>query len=468
MRRVLAAVAVLLVLLMAATVALILSFDGELLGREVLRRGNEIEGVTVSAQNARLALFSGLELGGASATVELESGRLVLQVDRVTLRHDFWSLLRGRIVIEEIVLERPQLELRPAVEAAEIDRRNRRRPAGRGGGEPPARSSEAEGEDIAIAITSWRIENGSLRSFGRDAAEAELEVDGLTLDLHDLRFEGGAGWNGLFAVGSFQAAEIRSEDSTASGIAGEVFVEAGKLRLEEVELDTGIARLAGCWLHVDLNEEPSRYALKLSGEIDLGAVLGVGSEDRLGPAELLFEASGAGREMTDLTGEGTLHLASGEIPSPPMILQIERLLGREILTGASYAETEIRFRMTGNEVEITPFELVSEHVRLRVSGLLDLEGPIDLRMEVHAPVDSVRIGGTGQEILVSLLDPDGWLTLPFRVSGTLEEPDVEPDWETSKDVVIDIAVEAARKALEDEGLGGAVKLLDRLIEKNRN
>jgi hypothetical protein len=54
------------------------------------------------------------------------------------------------------------------------------------------------------------------------------------------------------------------------------------------------------------------------------------------------------------------------------------------------------------------------------------------------------------------------------VSGTLEEPDVEPDWETSKDVVIDIAVDAARKALEDEGLGGAVKLLDRLIEKNRN
>ena len=423
--------------------------------------------MTIAARDVRLALLSGLELTGATASVEFESSRLELELDRLTLKHDLWSLLRGRVLINEVVLEKPRLELRPASSTAAGDRSVDRRFAGRGDRAPPAQPFEPAGEEVAIAITSWRIENGSLRIFQRATADAELEVDGITLDLRDLSFDRAAGWNGMSAAGSFRAAEIRSEGSTVGkAAAGEVLLEGGRLRLEGLELATATARLAGSRFDADLRREPFGYDLKLTGDVDLGALVGAGDGVGVGPAELVFGATGTGPEVEELSGEGTLHLAAGEIPSPPVIVQIERLLGRTILTGASYEDTEIRFRLTGNVVEVSPFELVSDDAKLGVRGFVDLEGPIDLRLQVQAPADQVRIEGTEQEILAALLDRDGWLTLPFLVRGTFEDPDVEFDWKDSEAALFDAAANAARKLLEDEGLTGATRLLNRLIEKN--
>ena len=232
MRRVLVAVAVLFVGLVVAALALVSGVDGELVGRELLRRANEIDGVTIATRDIRLALFSGLELTEATASVEFESNRLELELDRLTLEHDLWSLLLGRVVISKVVLEKPHLELRPAASAAAHDRPADRRSAGRGDRSPP-RPSEPARDELAIAITSWRIEDGSLRIFGAESADADLEIDGLTLDLHDLSFDRAAGLSGMSAAGSFRAAEIRSAGSTVGqAAAGEVLLEGGRLRLE--------------------------------------------------------------------------------------------------------------------------------------------------------------------------------------------------------------------------------------------
>ncbi len=68
-------------------------------------------------------------------------------------------------------------------------------------------------------------------------------------------------------------------------------------------------------------------------------------------------------------------------------------------------------------------------------------------------------------MLDALTDDEGWIEVPFRVTGTFEAPAVVPAWDDLGDSAVDAAIDAAKKKLKEEGLGGAARLLDRLLDR---
>jgi hypothetical protein len=122
--------------------------------------------------------------------------------------------------------------------------------------------------------------------------------------------------------------------------------------------------------------------------------------------------------------------------------------------------------MADNVITVEPFDLVSEEVELGIDGLIGLDGPLDLTMRVRAPRDQIDLGEEAETVLDALTNDEGWVEVPFRVTGTFELPSVVPAWDDLGETAVDAAIDAAKKKLEEEGLAGAARLLDRLLDRD--
>jgi hypothetical protein len=104
MEKVVGAVAILAVVGLSLPLVLVWTLDAESLGREAIRRVNEIEGVRLEADDVVLRPFSGLKLSNARAWIRVESGELAVSVRSLRLRHRLWPLLRRRLSVRSIYL----------------------------------------------------------------------------------------------------------------------------------------------------------------------------------------------------------------------------------------------------------------------------------------------------------------------------------------------------------------------------
>ena len=119
-----------------------------------------------------------------------------------------------------------------------------------------------------------------------------------------------------------------------------------------------------------------------------------------------------------------------------------------------------------NAITVEPFDLVSEEVELGIDGRIGLDGALDLTMRVRAPRDWIDLAEETEVVLDPLTNDEGWVEVPFRVTGTFEAPHVVPAWDDFGESAVDAAIEAAKKKLKEEGLAGAARLLDRLLDRN--
>ena len=103
-------------------------------------------------------------------------------------------------------------------------------------------------------------------------------------------------------------------------------------------------------------------------------------------------------------------------------------------------------------MNIAPFELVSESFKLGSAGWVDMQGPISLRLDDFAPREMMDIGEVTGDVLNSLTDENGWLTVSFDMGGTLEEPGVGLDW-----TVFEEAAKSGLKKGIKKGVGGLIK-----------
>lgn len=446
--------------------------DGEVLGRETLRRVNRIEGVELEAQDVRLHLFSGLELGNVSATVTFGTGRLTMELESLLLEHDLWSLLRGTLEITGIKIVEPRLSLlwevtRVAVGRSSATSSRRSKAADR---TPAIEEESVAGGDsrLIVEVSTIRIVDGYLL-VRTDGAEGEdLEIQGFSVELRDLAFDPALGLPSLVGEGRLRADAIRVGETVAREAVGQISLADGHVRLQSFTFTTPTADLAINDFDADFSIDPFSYDLSIVGEVDLDAVVGAPSSDAMGVAQLSLKAAGEGSETEQMVAQGRLRLADGEIPTPPLIRDLEALLGRPILSGIPYQGTDIRFTVDGSWVALEPFELRGDTVRMGVEGGMSLAGPLDLRIRIRAPVERVEIAGVTRRVLGRLADDEGWLTLPFQVTGTFEQPSVALAWEELEDHAVDVAKEAALDALEElldkevgEELGGLLRRLRR-------
>ena len=134
-----------------------------------------------------------------------------------------------------------------------------------------------------------------------------------------------------------------------------------------------------------------------------------------------------GPEAAGLTGKGVLRLEAGTLPTTPLLAAIERALGRTGLSGGRYKASETPFRIEHGRVIVDRFRLDSDAVGLEASGWSSLEGPLELSVAVRTPRPEVRIPELPPAVLDALVDAEGWVRIPLRVTGTRAAPRVSPD-----------------------------------------
>ena len=390
-------------------------FSSPELGRALLDRAGAATGVRLEAAEFHLSVLRGLSLGRVRAVGTYPGGRYDLTVDKIVFQHRLLPLLAGRLIVDRIRIERPRAVLIEAERAT------------------PAPASAAAGMaavavPIALHVVEAVIDNGTVELQAR--GRAPITVRGLDVRLRDLALGAGDGsaLGKLSASGDFKAQEITLPVTRARAAEGTLRLAAGHLDVDGLRFRTDEGRFQ-TRLSADLTRLPFSYTLAVEGRpLDINALAGAtGKGGGFGPAHLTLEAGGVGPEPTGLTGKGVLRLEAGTLPSTPLLTAIERALGRTGLSGVRYKASETPFRIEHGRVIVDRFRLDSDAVGLEASGWSSLEGPLELSVAVRTPRPEVRIPELPPAVLDALVDQEGWVRIPLRVTGTRVAPRVSPD-----------------------------------------
>lgn len=448
-----------LLVLVLAVVVVFVDFDSPRLGKALLDEVSARTGLHVEADGFRLNLVRGLRLDGVRFATDGPSGHLTMQAAGFLAEHRLSPLLRGRVEIERVVVYEPRIELVTPPEEAPA--------AAKAVPAPPqssipavaavaavAKDGEAGAADgPVLAIDRIWLRNGTLATRVEGAPAPDVEIRGLEVELRDLALaDAPTPLQGLRAGGDLHTGEILLGGLRATEGSGKLRLADGHFRLEEFGLKLPQGRFLLGEFDADLNQDPFAHHFALSVDpLDVNSVLAAGPGGGFGAGILSFKASGTGTETRDLVGEGTLALAAGRLPGSPLFTAIEAVLGRAALQGSAYQAVAVPFQIREDRLHVAPFELRTSLLALGFSGWADLAGPMDLRISVRAPRDAVAAARVPPEIL-DLVDDGGWVTVPLRVVGTLEKPQVTADWEAVREQGRRAVQTAVRQQVE-KGVG---------------
>jgi hypothetical protein len=329
----------------------------------------------------------------------------------------------------------------------------------------PAVVAEGDTSGLSISIAEIRIEDGSLVARTEGAAEDDLELQGLDLVLTDLHFDPTApsSIEGFAAQGGISVDQIRMGDLEAKGTEGQISIDRGNTAITDFGVSTANGELKVSELAVDVTQSPATYNLSVGGAVDLNGLLGVPGDGGFGPVQLELGAAGEGPETEQLAGQGVLHLAAGSIPATEAIAKIEKLLKKPLVSGNAYEATDINFEIANNNLLIQPFEILGTGVRIAGAGSVDLDGPISFRTDIRVPGEGLSVAGIPADAVAYMTDAEGFMTVPFLVSGTMDEPDVGLDTKA----IGNAAKDSAKTAVEDYAKEEGKKLLGKLFGKDK-
>lgn len=448
----------LVVLLLIVGAVVVASFDSERLGQAVLGRASEQLGLDLTAERFDFHLFRGLEIEGLTVRGSLDAGELDGRIERVMLRHDPWPLLSRRVVIHELLIDRPRIELlagpaAPTVAGAATAMGAEDAAAVPGAAPDPAPASEPSAGGLQLEIHQVRLQDGELLLASTDPAVAPTEVQGLNLALDQVVTVPGAapGLAALRASGELEVQRARLGELEATDSRSRVSLEDGHLRLTEGQASLEAGEIRALELDLDLNTEPFGYHLAMGADpLRAGRFLaaeggtaegaeGTGRDDGaqaegrersgagFGPGRLRFTAQGRGTDLLAMDGDGTLALEGGTLPESPIFLAIDALIEGAGLVGADYQPVDVVFDIGSGRVEIQPFRMVAGGTSLDVRGSAVPGGAWDLWLSLAIPRHGIDIQEIPRELLDILTDETGKVHLPLRVSGTAEQVRVVPD-----------------------------------------
>jgi hypothetical protein len=419
-------------------------FSSPELGRALLDRAGTATGVRLEASEFRLSILRGLSLGHVRAGGRYPGGTYDLTLDRIVFQHRLLPLLGGRLTVDRIRLEQPHAVL------IEAD------------GSSPASGSAAAGAaavalPIALDVGEAVIHDGQVEMRAR--GRAPITVTGLDLRLRDLALGAGSGsaLGRLSGRGDFRAEEIALPVTRAREATGTFRLAAGRLDVDELRFRTDEGSFQ-TRLSADLTRLPFSYTVAVEGRpLDINKLAGAtGKGGGFGPGHLTLEAGGAGPDPTRLSGKGVLRLDAGTLPEAPLLAAVARALGRTDLFGGRYKASETPFRIENGRVIVDRFRLDGDTVGLEASGWSSMEGPVELSVAVRTPRPEVRIATLPPAVLDALVDQEGWVRIPLKVTGTRSAPHVSPD-------VAALMADARREGGKALGNKAAEKLRDLLL-----
>lgn len=450
-------IGIILLLVIGFVVYVFVTLDPEELGQKVLRMVNEKTGVSLTAETFAVEPLKGLRLENGHLEGELDAGSVSGDLDRMAFDYELLPILKGEVVVHQILFEGPDLkvvsrpveerqpEIRMESETAELEEEL---PADVPAEEPAPQEAREAGFLSAVSISEIRVVDGNLQVTSEGSDSGGLAVRGFDFELGDLRLDTAADppLLGLAAKGGIRIDQVLFDDLEIQGGRGDLSVDHGQLAVTNIGVETPHAALEVAELATDLTQDPPPYRLRAGGSYDVNSLVEAEGEG-FGPAAVEFSAQGAGPDIDRLVADGTFRLDDGQIPAFPVMVKIEKLLGKSLIVGYPYTGTEVNFHIANGKAEIEPFVLGFDSLQIAAAGAIDLAGPIDMQLDIRLPREAVSISVL-DPFIDGMTDAEGWTTIPFDISGDLEEPDVDIDMTAVKETAKDLGKKAASKAVD--------------------
>jgi hypothetical protein len=355
-----ALLAALILVVALAGLALDLPIDAPGLGLEVERRIRSATGISLEVSRSRFRLLRGLLLEESLASASFIAGSYRVHVPRMVLEHHPLALLRGRLQLAAVRLERPTVEL-------DLGRRSGARVFVRNAALFESVEAGETWLDVEAALEEVRIEGGNL------VVRDRVSIEGLDLMLSRLDFDRRAltPLHGLTSVGVLAIEKITLDGLGLREVAARIVSERGRMRFEELRLATDPGGLTG-ELVLDFNSFPFRYRASLQGtSFELEGV---------GRGTLRFEAEGFGTRARNLKGRGVFDLEGGRFVDGPWIREID-----PALVGTEHAPAQIPFEVRDARVYVASFGIEAGKKVLEIEGSVGLDGSRDLHLQTSGP-----------------------------------------------------------------------------------
>lgn len=453
MKKLLVAIALLLLAATGYVAYVLLSLDPDELGQRLLGRVNEKTGVEMTATKFEVKPLQGVRLEEARLEGDLESGHVTGDLDRMVLDYELLRILQGEVVVRRVLVEGPDLRIvSRRIEETTEGKGESADPAGdasESGIEPGPQGIESGSRSVsAVSIAEIRVTDGSLTVTTEGSDSGGLGIQGFGLELGDLSLDSSAASPllGFAARGGVRIDEIRLDEMKIRGGRGDLVLDRGRLSVTEIGIETVNASLEVAEIAADLTQNPAPYRLRAGGSYDLNALVEAEGEG-FGPAALEFSAQGSGPSLEHMVAEGTFRLENGQVPAFPMMVTIERLLGSSLIVGSAYEGTDVVFSIADTKALIEPFVMGSESLQVAGAGEIDFAGPLDIQIDIKLPRELVSISLL-DPFIDGMTDEEGWTVIPFNITGTMAEPEVEFDMTSVKDTASDLGRHALGKALD--------------------
>lgn len=186
-----------------------------------------------------------------------------------------------------------------------------------------------------------------------------------------------------------------------------------------------------------------------------------------GMMQLNFDFSGTGTDpvqiVKQVASKGSFKLDSGKLMGSPLLVGLAKFLGNPELKVLSFESLSGEYDLQKGVAQVQA-ALDSSKTRFASSGTVDLDGPLDLKLETRLAPEMLQGLSSDSPLRRAFTDPDGWGVLPLKVAGSLSDP----KFSLSSEGVKSQAKEKVKQKLGEklqEKLGGKESPVQELIDQ---
>jgi uncharacterized protein involved in outer membrane biogenesis len=440
---------VLVVLLAAGYFALSRYVRSDAFRARVLATAGGALGTDVRVDALRVSLFRGVVLEGVAIANPAGFGGDLATARALTIRFRLWPLLRRRLEMDEVVLDRPVVRLArgearswnyESLGPAPAPGSRPPAPPGAPGANPPAAPGSPR---FSVLLPALALRQGDLLLAG-ERGRPLARVEGLDLATS-------VRWTPL---------ELAGEGSTriaTLSVGNALFLRQlsaplafgdGRLRLAPVSATLADGAVGGD-LTLTLAGRP-RYAATLEvRDADVERLLReAGSARRLVRGRLQARATLAGTGgLGTVAGQGHAELVDGALLDLPLLQLLGNLLKVPALRDLAFHECRVDFTLADGILRTPSIRVAARDLQITGSGQVVLDGlTLDHRFTLAVPRDVVaRAPREVREAFTAR--PDGLMAVDFRVWGPYDAPRTDLTDRVLRGAAQDLLIRGLRRLL---------------------
>ena len=413
------------------------------LEKSILDQAKATLGTDLQVQDMEISLLSGVTLEGIAVKNPGPFRGDLLTADAFVLRYRLLPLLRGRVEVERLALEKPALALAMDAQGA-FNYERLGGSAAKGAPAKPGPASPMAAAPLRIVMKALAVERGSIVMSDHTKARL-MAVEEINFRSAFEVASGVAQGAGEVTIGKVNVADVLF----VSGVKAPLAMSKERLTLSPIR-----GELAGGVVSGDLKVDLKGGFRYTTGLVVKGARVKTLLE-QAGSAAVVsgtlsgkahFEGQGG---LATMRGQGSADVASCRAENSRVLALLSSVLQVPELANPDFEACRVEFSQTGSRFATPVVKLTGDAVRLSGRGSVNLDtSGLDYEMTLGlAPKLLAKI--TRPELRAGFKEgSDGFATIDFRLYGTTLEPKTDLLSRVGKAAATGVAKDQVNKLLK--------------------